>query len=52
MLEEVEGTTDPATLEPEKRQLSKKDDAISFVELPTPEAKFLISSATTANPLP
>jgi hypothetical protein len=32
MLEEVEGTTDPATLEPEKRQLSKKDDAISFVE--------------------
>ena len=29
MLEEVEGTTDPATQEPEKRQLS---DAISFVE--------------------
>ena len=35
MLEEVEGTTrttDPATQEPEKRQLSEKDDAISFVE--------------------
>ena len=31
MLEEVEGTTDPAMQEPEKRQ-PQKDDAISFVE--------------------
>lgn len=31
MLEEAEGTTDPATQEPEKRQ-PQNDDAISFVE--------------------